>query len=109
MVRNKVENHNKSFGYNSVSGYVEEDSVQALEEIVCEQFGIERNSQEYWKAQDDGMHVLAVAIYVRYKQALHDSKTAIPYPQWFAKAAHDGDLQGQKLAETTKAFFAGPQ
>ena len=109
FIRDKVENHNKSFGYNSVSGYVEEDSVQALEEIVCEQFGIERNSQEYWKAQDDGIHILAAAIYVRYKQALHKSKIAIPYPQWFVKAVHNDDLQGPKLAETTKVFFAAPQ
>jgi len=106
LIRDKVENHNKSFGYNFVPGYVEEDSVQALEEIVCEQFGVERNSQEYWKAQDDGIHVLAVAIYVDYKRALHDSKTAIPYSQWLVKAVRNGDLQGTKLAETNQKFFA---
>ncbi len=109
LVRDKIENHNKSFGYNSVPGYVEEDSVQALEEIVCEQFGIERNSQEYWKEQDDGIHILAVAIYVQYKQALRDSQTAIPYPQWLVKTVRNGDLQGAKLAETTRNFFAAHQ
>jgi len=107
LIRDKVENHNKSFGYNSVPGYVEEDSVQALEEIVCEQVGIERNSQEYWKQQDDGIHILAVAIYVQYKQSLHDSKATIPYSQWLVKTVSKGDLQGNKLAETTKEFFAG--
>jgi hypothetical protein len=109
LIRDKVENHNKSFGYNSVPGYVEEDSVQALEEIVCEQFGMERDSQEYWKTQDDGIHILAAAIYVQYKQALHDDKAAISYPQWLVKAAHNGDLQGAKLAETTRKFFAARQ
>jgi hypothetical protein len=109
VVRDKVENHNKSFGYNSVSGYVEEDSVQALEEIVCEQFGLTRNSQEYWKEQDDGMHTLAVAIYAQYKRALQDNGTAIPYPQWFVSAVRHGDLQGQKLTDTAKAFFAARQ
>jgi hypothetical protein len=109
LIRDKVENHNKSFGYNSAPGYVEEDSVQALEEIVCEQFGVERNSQEYWKAQDDGIHILAAAIYVQYNRALHDNKTALPYPQWLVKAVHNGDLQGPKLAETTRGFFAARQ
>jgi len=109
LIRAKIENHDKSFGYNSVPGYVEEDSVQALEEIVCEQFGMTRNSQEYWKAQDDGIHVLAAAIYVRYKQALGDSKSPTAYPQWFLKAVHDGDLQAAKLAETIREFFAPRQ
>ena len=106
LVRDIVENHNRSFGYNSVSGYVEEDSVQALEEIVSEQFGLGRNPQEYWKNQDGGMHILAVAIYVRYKQALQDGKTAIPYQHWFVKAVRNGELQGHDLSETTKTFLA---
>jgi len=106
LIREKVENHNKSFGYNSAPGYVEEDSVQALEEIVCEAFGLERNSQEYWKAQDDGIHILAVAIYVQYKQALRDSNAPIPYPQWFVNSVRNGDLQGSKLEKTAKEFFA---
>jgi hypothetical protein len=57
-----------------------QDSVQGLEEIVYEQFGLERNPQDYWKNQDGGVHIMAVAIYVRYDQAPHDSKTTIPYP-----------------------------
>jgi hypothetical protein len=105
-IRDKVENHNKAFGYNSAPGYVEEDSVQALEQIVCDELGVTRNSRQYWKAQDDGIHILAVAIYVQYKQALQEIKAPIPFPQWFVKAVREGDLQGSKLAETTKQFFA---
>jgi len=104
VIRDKVEHHDRSFGYNTVPAYVEEDSVQALEEIVCEQFGVTRDSREYWKSQDDGIHVLAVAIYVRYQQALR-SQSALAYPAWLVGAAKAGNLQGAKLLETTRAFF----
>lgn len=59
----KVEHHNPSFGYNSFSGFVEEDCVQALEQQVNQKLGFQRDLREYWKQQDDGMHVLAVALF----------------------------------------------
>ena len=104
-IRDKVEHHDKSFGYNTVPAYVEEDSVQALEEIVCERFGVERDSREYWKSQDDGIHILAVAIYVQYQEALRNK--SIAFPEWLAQAVRAGELQGTKLSATTRAFFAG--
>lgn len=106
VIRDKVEHHDKSFGYNTVPAYVEEDSVQALEEIICEQFGVERDSREYWKSQDDGIHILAVAIYVEYQKALGNRKT-LAYPAWLVQAVRAGDLQGAKLAGTTQAFWGG--
>jgi hypothetical protein len=104
-IRDKVEHHDKSFGYNTVPAYVEEDSVQALEEIVCERFGVERDSREYWKSQDDGIHILAVAIYVQYQEALRNK--SIAFPEWLVQAVRAGELQGTKLSATTRAFFAG--
>lgn len=104
VILDKVEHHDKSFGYNTVPAYVEEDSVQALEEIVCEQFGVQRDSREYWKSQDGGIHVLAVAIYVQYQRALQ-SQSALAYPAWLVEAVKAGNLQGAKLSEATREFF----
>jgi hypothetical protein len=41
-----VQHHDPSFGYNTTEGYIEEDSVQALEQIVSEKFGFGRNACE---------------------------------------------------------------
>lgn len=70
LVVDKVAHHDRSFGYNIASGLIEEDSVEALEQIVSEEFGVGRNARAYWNAQDGGLHILAPAIYVSYKQAL---------------------------------------
>jgi hypothetical protein len=104
LVADKIQHHDPSFGYNTTSGYVEEDSVQALEQIVSEKFGVGRNACKYWQEQDGGMHVLAAAIYMDYKQAF--SATPEPYSQWFVHAVQDGQLRGSKLQETVSSFFS---
>lgn len=104
LIVDKVKHHDPSFGYNTAAGYIEEDSVQALEQIVAEQVGAARDAREYWKEQDGGMHVLAAAIYKGYKAALgHGPET---YSDWFVQAVEDGELRGDKLRATIKNFFS---
>ena len=100
----KVMHHDPSFGYNTAAGYIEEDSVQALEQIVSEQFGVGRDADKYWREQDGGMHVLAVAIYNRYKAALKRAPEA--YGDWFIRAVEEGELRGDKLQATNPKFFS---
>lgn len=65
----KVENHNPDFGYNSFEGLVEEDIVQALDQVISEKFSVAENAADRWRESDDGMHVLAVALYAHLKHA----------------------------------------
>jgi hypothetical protein len=104
LVIDKVQHHDPSFGYNTTAGYIEEDSVQALEQLVSEKFGVARNPCEYWKNQDGGMHVLAAALYTDYKQA--SSAKAEPYSEWFVRAVQDGQLRGSNLQKTVQSFFS---
>ena len=106
LVMDKVQHHDPSFGYNTTAGYIEEDSVQALEELVSEKFGVGHNPCQYWKEQDGGMHVLAAAIYADYKQ--ESSANPTPYAQWFVHAVQDGQLRGSKLQQTVQSFFSPP-
>ncbi|HEY1658364.1 MAG TPA: hypothetical protein VGG14_08460 [Candidatus Sulfotelmatobacter sp.] len=105
-VMDKVEHHDPSFGYNTAEGYIEEDSVQALEEIVSEKFGVGHNSCKYWREQDEGMHVLAAALYVGYKRA--ESEIPAPYSRWFTSAVESGELRGANLKKTINSFFSSP-
>jgi hypothetical protein len=104
LVIDKVQHHDPSFGYNTIAGYIEEDSVQAVEQLVSEKFGVGRNPCEYWKEQDGGMHVLAVAIYANYKQASPPNLDS--YAQWFVGAVQDGQLRGSNLQKTVQTFFS---
>jgi hypothetical protein len=63
FVSEKFASHNPDFGYNTFSGYVEENCVRALDQLVAESFDVARNPQERWRDEDDGMHVLAAALY----------------------------------------------
>jgi hypothetical protein len=106
LVLDKVRHHDASLGYNTAAGYVEEDSVQALEQIVSEQFRAGRKACQYWKQQDGGMHILAAALYAAYKEAL--AKQPQPYWQWLVRAVQNGQLRGAKLQASINAFFAAP-
>jgi hypothetical protein len=104
LVIDKVQHHDPSFGYNSAAGYIEEDSVQALEQLVSERFGVGRNPCQYWQDQDGGMHVLAAAIYTNYKQA--SSRIPESYSRWFVRAVQNGRLRGGDLQQTVRSFFS---
>jgi hypothetical protein len=59
----KILHHNPDFGYNSFDGALEEDCVQALEQIVNRNMKVAEDPRTRWKESDDGMHVFAVALY----------------------------------------------
>jgi hypothetical protein len=103
LVIDKVQHHDPSFGYNTTAGYIEEDSVQALEQLASEKFGVGHRPCEYWKEQDGGLHVLAAAIYADYKQAPSPPDS---YAQWFVRAVQDGQLRGNNLQKTVQTFFS---
>jgi hypothetical protein len=106
-VMDKVQHHDPSFGYNTAPGYIEEDSVQALEEIVSEKFRVGHNACKYWEEQDGGMHVLAAALYVGYRRAQSETQPP-PYSRWFTGAVEAGQLRGSTLKETIQSFFSSP-
>ena len=102
LVADKVQHHDPSLGYNSPLGYIEEDSVQALEQIVSEQFGVGRNPCEYWRVQDGGMHLLATALYTGYKAALAQKPES--YSSWLVHAVTSGQLLGDRLKATVGSY-----
>jgi hypothetical protein len=104
LVADKVQHHDPSFGYNTAPGYIEEDSVQALEQIVSEEVGVGRDARQYWQQQDGGMHVLAAAIYVEYKEALKQGPES--YSRWLVHAVENRQLRGEKLRTTINNFLS---
>ena len=104
FIEDKVKHHDPSWGYNTPEGYIEEDSVEALDQLVSEEVGGTRDARAYWKDHDGGMHVLAAAIYIEYKAAY--AKHPEPYSGWFVHAVEDGQLRGERLQDTVRNFFS---
>ncbi len=65
VMMDKLENHNPSFGYNTFEGYVEENCVKALDEIINSRYGFTefKNAKKRWRRNDGGMHVLAAVLH----------------------------------------------
>jgi hypothetical protein len=63
LVSRIVRDHDPRWGYNSLEGLLNEDLVQALDQLISEALGVAHNPADRWRASDDGMHVLAAAFY----------------------------------------------
>lgn len=94
-------------GYNSWSGYAEEDAAQALDQVLNEKLGRNTRSDPVtrWTTADGGMHVLALLLYDTLRRAGFDPATG-SYADFLAGALSDAkmwppDLEARYL-ELTK-------
>lgn len=90
-IRSIVETHNSQFGYNSFDGLINEDSTQALDQIVSERMGFAREPGARWRRSDDGMHMLAAALYHAMKEDGFDRRGG-SYQDWLLSAFDRGLL-----------------
>ncbi|MFP2910057.1 hypothetical protein ACLESD_34475, partial [Pyxidicoccus sp. 3LFB2] len=58
-----VADHDPSFGYTTLEGLFDEDTAEALEQLINERLGVAVPARERWRRADDGMHVLAAGLY----------------------------------------------
>ena len=80
-------NHDPVYGYNSWAGYVEENCVRALDQVIAESFGIARPADERWAQEDGGMHVLAAALTPLLRARKPTNAT---FQQWFVNTIDQG-------------------
>jgi hypothetical protein len=79
--------------------------VQALEQIIAERFGMGGDPHRYWREQDGGIHVLAVALYSLMKQnGFPDQQET--FPAFLMRTIQSGALSKGKIEELNRAFFA---
>jgi len=90
-MRNIVGDHDPDFGYNSFSSVMNEDSTRALDQIVSERLGFARDPATRFVEDDDGMHMVAVAIYHAMKEDGFDDRGGA-YVDWLKDALRRGLL-----------------
>ncbi|RKR03913.1 hypothetical protein [Maricaulis maris] len=98
-----VENHDPAFGYNSFMGVVNEDSTQALDQIVSERIGVGRDPSQRWQHADDGMHMLAAALYHAMKEDGFDERGG-RYRDWLISAFDRGLLTPAEVRRRATAI-----
>lgn len=104
FIMDKVTNHNPLFGYNTFKGFIEENVVQAMDQIIKEKFDIHREPHKRWQENDDGMHVFAVAVYKVLKDDYSTSKEKIR--DILIKEILDGKLKPGKIQLLYNEFYS---
>jgi hypothetical protein len=100
----RIRNHNPSFGYNSFDGFVEEDCVRALEQVIGEGIGIGRDARLRWKEEDDGIHVFAVALYSLMRQENYQASRET-FRDFLLRMIGTGRLAPGKILPLYQAFY----
>jgi len=84
-------------GYNSLEGILNEDTCQALDQIIQERLGqVARSPAARWNRADQGMHVLAAGLYGTLKAEGYD-RTGGNLAAWMLDAAVTGKLSPPRL------------
>jgi hypothetical protein len=105
FLMDKVMNHNPSFGYNSFEGFIEEDSVQALDQVINEKFKVEVEARKRWKTNDDGMHVFAIALYSLMKEENFNGERE-SFRDFLIRMIHSGKLKAGSIKPINDAFYS---
>ena len=89
LIPRVVADHDPKWGYTTLEGLLNEDIAQALDQLISEALGVARNPADRWRKADDGIHVLAGAIYGMLR---HDRwmETGGSIEAWLAGAVRAG-------------------
>lgn len=96
LMQRVLKEHDPGFGYNSMEGILNEDTVEALDQIVSERLGVARDPAERWSTADAGMHVLAAALYGMLKAEGYDRQGG-NIERWMGDAARSGKLSPERI------------
>jgi hypothetical protein len=104
FLTDRIKHHDRSFGYNSLESFVEEDCVRALEQLVQERLAVAREPRRRWREEDGGMHVFAAALYALMKRENYDGR-AEPFRDFLVRAIRSGKLGAGSIEPAYKAFY----
>ncbi|HEV2861116.1 MAG TPA: hypothetical protein VGX48_08930 [Pyrinomonadaceae bacterium] len=99
-----VRRHNPSFGYNSFDGFVEEDCVRALEQVIGERLKIARDAGRRWAEEDDGIHVFAAVLYGMMRRENYDGSRE-PFRDFLLRMLKTGRLAPGKIQQLYQSFY----
>ena len=103
-----VADHDPQFGYTTLEGLFDEDTAEALEQLINERLGVAVPAGERWRRADDGMHVLAAGLYGLLKADGFD-RNGGAIQDWLGRAAREGRLAPESLHATAATVLALPR
>lgn len=95
-------------GYNTLGGYLDENFVEALKQIVNERLGVAPEPAKHWTESDAGMNVLAAGLYGLLKADEFDRNGGVA-ELWLGRAARSGRLAPASLHAAAARVLRRPQ
>ncbi|MCI0354639.1 MAG: hypothetical protein L0099_06320 [Acidobacteria bacterium] len=105
ILKKAFDEHDPAFGYNSFPGYVDEDSVKALEQLITEKMGIAQNPVQRFRESDKGMHVLAAVLYEVLKESGFPQGSS-SYERTFVELVRSGKINPARVDSVYRKYFA---
>jgi hypothetical protein len=96
-----------SSGYNSLEGILNEDTCEALDQIIQERLGFSELPKDRWTKADQGMHVLAAGLYGILTAEGYD-KSGGNIEAWMMAAAKSGKLAPANLHPAAAMVLGKP-
>jgi hypothetical protein len=96
FIKKRFNKRNPSYNYNTFEGYIEENVVRVLDQIISEHFGIEKSPWKRFVEEDEGMHVLAAGLYFLLKSENYNFEHE-SFSEFYIRMAVDGKVEPGKF------------
>jgi hypothetical protein len=90
-----------------MEGILNEDTVQAMDQIIAERLGVSAPPAKRWGDADDGMHIVAAGLYGMLKAEGYDRKGG-KIEAWMADAVKTGKLAPANLHASASKVLEVP-
>lgn len=102
----KLKNHDPAFGYNSFIGLIDEDCVQAMDQVINTKYNAHVESRYRWRESDGGMHVFAVALYSLMEKESFNNRNE-KFTEFLMRMIDEGKLVPGKVKTLYDEFYEG--
>ncbi len=107
VLRRALVEHDRSFGYTTMEGVVNEDLTAALDQMIGERLGVAKPPARRWTTVDGGFHILAAGLYGLLMRDGYPSRGG-NIEQWLDGALGKGWLTPTSLNAAASAVLGRP-
>lgn len=81
LLQHAFKTKDPKYGYPTMTGFIEENVVEAMAIFICHKIGLEEDPLGYFKKHDEGSHKLSVVLFDNF--ARHPKTKAQPFEDYF--------------------------
>lgn len=96
--------HDPSFGYNTLEEYIEEDVVEAMDQLIAEEAGVAQDPVTRWRNSSPNLQILTPVVYSLLRQENFANGTET-YPEFLIRMVQEGKLKAGMIESANHKFL----